>query len=295
MIMRPVQILTDSCSDLSGELLEKYNIDYMKMNTVYEGKETPASLTWEYYSPKELYDIMRAGNRVTTTQVPAQTFMETFKAYLEKGMDIVYVGCASPLSGSVNTGHVIAKELLAKYPDADIRCINSLNACVGEGMIAIRAAVLRDEGLSAAQIEEKLLPERNLVRQFVTVDSLDALKRAGRVKASAAFFGNLMGVRPIIISDVNGNNTPIKKAKGRANSMAEVVNLLKEYIEPAKQTVYIVHADCIDDAKKMEEMVKAALPEVDTYITYIGPIIGASIGPGAVGVFAFGKEVTAEG
>ena len=293
--MRPVQILTDSCSDLSGELLEKYNIDYMKMNTVYEGKETPASLTWEYYSPKELYDIMRAGNRVTTTQVPAQTFMETFKAYLEKGMDIVYVGCASPLSGSVNTGHVIAKELLAKYPDADIRCINSLNACVGEGMIAIRAAVLRDEGLSAAQIEEKLLPERNLVRQFVTVDSLDALKRAGRVKASAAFFGNLMGVRPIIISDVNGNNTPIKKAKGRANSMAEVVNLLKEYIEPAKQTVYIVHADCIDDAKKMEEMVKAALPEVDTYITYIGPIIGASIGPGAVGVFAFGKEVTAEG
>ena len=59
--MRPIQILTDSCSDLSGELLEKYNIDYCKMNTVYEGKETPASLTWEYYTPKALYDIMRAG------------------------------------------------------------------------------------------------------------------------------------------------------------------------------------------------------------------------------------------
>ena len=226
--MRPIQILTDSCSDLSGELLEKYNIDYCKMNTVYEGKETPASLTWEYYTPKALYDIMRAGNRVTTTQVPPQVFMDKFTEYLEKGMDIVYVACSGKLSGSVNTGSVIANELKGKYPDADIRCIDSLNACVGEGMMAIYAAQLRDQGLSAADIEAKVLDSRKLVNQIVTVDSLDTLKRAGRVKASAAFFGNLMGVRPILISDANGNNAPIKKVKGRANSMAEIVNELKE-------------------------------------------------------------------
>ena len=293
--MRPIQILTDSCSDLSGELLEKYNIDYCKMNTVYEGKETPASLTWEYYTPKALYDIMRAGNRVTTTQVPPQVFMDKFTEYLEKGMDIVYVACSGKLSGSVNTGSVIANELKAKYPDADIRCIDSLNACVGEGMMAIYAAQLRDQGLSAADIEAKVLDSRKLVNQIVTVDSLDTLKRAGRVKASAAFFGNLMGVRPILISDANGNNAPIKKVKGRANSMAEIVNELKETIDPEEQTVYVVHADCLEDAQKLEQMVKEALPKVNTYITYIGPIIGASIGPGAVGVFAFGKRVTFEG
>ncbi len=293
--MRPIQILTDSCSDLSGELLEKYNIDYCKMNTVYEGKETPASLTWEYYTPKALYDIMRAGNRVTTTQVPPQVFMDKFTEYLEKGMDIVYVACSGKLSGSVNTGSVIANELKVKYPDADIRCIDSLNACVGEGMMAIYAAQLRDQGLSAADIEAKVLDSRKLVNQIVTVDSLDTLKRAGRVKASAAFFGNLMGVRPILISDANGNNAPIKKVKGRANSMAEIVNELKETIDPEEQTVYVVHADCLEDAQKLEQMVKEALPKVNTYITYIGPIIGASIGPGAVGVFAFGKRVTFEG
>ena len=293
--MRPIQILTDSCSDLSGELLEKYNIDYCKMNTVYEGKETPASLTWEYYTPKALYDIMRAGNRVTTTQVPPQVFMDKFTEYLEKGMDIVYVACSGKLSGSVNTGSVIANELKGKYPDADIRCIDSLNACIGEGMMAIYAAQLRDQGLSAADIEAKVLDSRKLVNQIVTVDSLDTLKRAGRVKASAAFFGNLMGVRPILISDANGNNAPIKKVKGRANSMVEIVNELKETIDPEEQTVYVVHADCLEDAQKLEQMVKEALPKVNTYITYIGPIIGASIGPGAVGVFAFGKRVTFEG
>ena len=73
------------------------------------------------------------------------------------------------------------------------------------------------------------------------------------------------------------------------------INELKETIDPEEQTVYVVHADCLEDAQKLEQMVKEALPKVNTYITYIGPIIGASIGPGAVGVFAFGKRVTFEG
>ena len=72
--MKKVKIITDSCSDLSGELLEKYGIDYARMNTVYQGKEKVASLTWEEYSPKKLYDIMRGGERITTTQVPVQEF-----------------------------------------------------------------------------------------------------------------------------------------------------------------------------------------------------------------------------
>ena len=293
--MRPVQILTDSCSDLTGELLEKYNIDYMKMNTVYEGKETPASLTWEYYSPRELYDIMRAGNRVTTTQVPPPEFVRVFTKYLDQGMDIVYVGCSNLLSGSVNTGSVVAKDLQEKYPEATISCINSLNACMGEGMVAIRAAMYRDQGLSAQEITEKLLPERNCINQIVTVNSLDFLKRAGRVKASAAFFGNLLGVRPILISDKNGANVPIKKVKGRQASLQEIVTMLKEVIDPDDQTVYIVHADDIDSAKVLEGMVKEALPKVSTYLVCIGPIIGASVGPGTVGVYAYGKEVTYEG
>lgn len=89
---------------------------------------------------------------------------------------------------------------------------------------------------------------------FVTVHSLDCLKRAGRVKASSAFFGNLFGVKPIIISDINGNNTPIKKVKGRAASLAEIVALLKEAVGDTKQErIYIAHADCAEEAEKLRE------------------------------------------
>ena len=131
---------------------------------------------------------------------------------------------------------------------------------------------------------------------FCTVHSLDALKRAGRVKATAAFFGNLFGVKPIIISDADGNNVPVKKVKGRENSLAELVELTKEaIIAPEEQTIYVAHADCEDEAKKLCEDIKKAIPCKGVHLCYIGPIIGASIGPGAVAIFSKGKEVGREG
>ena len=294
--MRPVQILTDSCSDLGKEIRLAYGLDYARMKTVYQDKEQWASLDFAYYTPKELYDIMRAGNRVLTTQVPPEEFERIFTEYLERGCDIVYIGCSLKQSGSVNTGAVVAKKLLARYPGAEIFCIDSLNASMGEGLLAVRAAQYRDQGLSAAQIAEKILSERNRVNEFVTVHSLDALKRAGRVKASAAFFGNLFGVKPILISDVHGYQTPIKKVKGRQSSMKEIVRLLAEAVEqPEDQTIFIAHADCLSEAETLREMVRAEIPCKEIYLGYIGPIIGASVGPDTLGVFGFGKEVTFEG
>ncbi len=290
--MRPVKIVTDSCSDLPKELREKYGIDYMMMNTVKDGKETPASLDWEFYSPKELYDAIRNGERVTTTMVPPSEFQRYFRAEVEKGNDIVYIACSSKLSGSVNVGKVEAEAILKDFPEAVICCVDSINACVGEGIIAIKAASLRDEGKSAKEIEAALLPIRNNVNQFVTVHNLNALKAAGRVTGSSAFFGNLLGVKPIIISDKVGNNTPIKKAKGRLNSLKEIVALTAEGVEGVDNpTIYIAHADCEDEAKDVAEMIKESIPGARTYITYIGPIIGASIGADAIALFSYGKSI----
>ena len=290
--MRAVKIVTDSCSDLPKELRDRYDIDYVIMNTVKDGKETPASLDWEFYSPKELYDTIRKGERVTTTQVPPANFREYFKTELDKGNDIVYISCSGKLSGSINIARVEAENILKDYPGAAICCIDSINASVGEGIVAMKAAEMRNNGKSAKEIEEAIIPIRNNVNQFITVHNLNALKAAGRVTGSSAFFGNLLGVKPIIISDKVGNNIPIKKAKGRLNSFKEVVALVSEGVEgQEKPFVYVVHADCEDEAKQLVKMLEEAIPNVQTYITYIGPIVGASIGADAIGVFAYGKSI----
>lgn len=295
--MRPIKILTDSCSDLSKELREKYGIEYVKMNTVYNEKETPASLDWEYYSPKELYDIMRGGERVTTTQVPAQVFTEKFTQLIEDGFDVIYIACSGALSGSVNTGTLVARDICTKNPEAKIACIDPKMSCMGEGFIAVKAAELLAEGKTFDEIVAYVEENKLRMNQFATVNTLDYLKRAGRVKASSAFFGNLFGVKPIIISDVNGQNTAIKKVKGRLASMDEIVNLLAEAMDGEEdRRVYVGHADCTkEEVDYLVNKVKEVIGTEDITVNYIGPIIGASIGPGAVVVYGWGKKVELEG
>ena len=292
--MRKVKIITDSCADLTAEQLTRYDIDYAKMSTVYNGIESPALLTWSEDEVHALYNIMRDGNRITTAQVSVEEFQRIFELYLNQDMDIVYIGCSSKQSGSVNTGFVTAKKLMEKYEGSTIICIDSLNASMGEGMLAIEAAKLANDGASATEIEAHILSIRKKVNQYVTVHSLDALKRAGRVKGSAAFFGNLMGVKPIIIADANGDQAAYKKVKGRQKSFEGIVALLKaSMIEPEKQVVYLTHADCAkEEIDGLVELIRKEIPCLDVEVGYIGPIIGASIGPDAVGIWGFGQEVT---
>ncbi len=292
--MRKVKIITDSCSDLTAAQFTKYGIDYAKMSTVYNDIESPACLTWTEEEVHALYNIMRDGNRILTAQVSIEEFHRVFEEYLKQDMDIVYIGCSSKQSGSVNTGSVIAKMLMEQYAGSRIICIDSLNASMGEGMLAIEAAKMANHGASATEIEAHILSVRKKVNQYVTVHSLDALKRAGRVKGSAAFFGNLMGVKPIIIADANGDQAAYRKVRGRKKSFEEIVSLLKStMVEPEKQTVYLTHADCAqEEIDALVEIIKREIPCIDVEIGYIGPIIGASIGPDAVGIWGFGQEVT---
>ncbi len=292
--MRKVKIITDSCADLSGAQLEKYDIDYARMSTVLDGKESPALLTWSTEEAHDFYNIIRGGKRITTAQVSVEEFNRIFTKYLDDGYDIVYIACSSKQSGSVNTGFVTAKKLLEKYADASIYCIDSLNATIGEGMLAIEAAKNAAEGKSAQEIRDYILSIRKTVQEFATVHTLEHLKKAGRVSASSAFFGNLMGIKPILVADLNGRQVAMKKVKGRQNSFAEIVKLLKEnIIDAAGQTVYIAHADCsAEEIESLRKLVESEIHPKDISVGYIGPIVGASTGPDTIGVWAFGKSVT---
>lgn len=292
--MRKVKIITDSCADLSGEQLEKYSIDYAKMSTVEDGKESPALLTWTKEEAHAFYDVIRGGKRITTTQVSAPEFTRIFTKYLDEGFDIVYVGCSLKQSGSVNTGAVTAKKVLENYPEGVIYSIDSLNATIGEGMLAIAAALYAEGGKSAEEVRDYVLSIRKTVNEFATVHTLEHLRKSGRVSASSAFFGNLMGIKPILVADRSGRQVAMKKVKGRKNSFNEIVSLLKESITDASEkTVYIAHADCSEsEIAELRALVESEIKPKEISVGLIGPIVGASTGPDTIGVWAFGKEVT---
>lgn len=289
-------IIADSTCDLSDELRLKYNVDYVAMNYLLDGKEYPALLDWSSHSPKELYDFMREGKRLTTTQVPREFFVKKFTEYLEKGIDVLYVSCSSALSGSYNLSTLVATELESKFPDRKIYCADSLISSLGQGSIVIKAAELREEGKTISEVFDYIIDNRLKYNQFGTVDNLEYLKRAGRIKASKAFFGNIFGVKPIIISDVIGQNYAVKKAKGALNAKLTIAEEIASVVEsPEDQTLYISHADAEESAIQLKDIIMEKVPFASFHIGYIAPIVGSSVGPGTIIAFCRGKEVTVKG
>ena len=293
--MKDFVVLADSTCDLNKEMREKYGIDYVPMNYVIDDIEYEASLDWESHSYKEFYDIMRSGKRVFTTQVPKNVYYDKFEQIAKQGKDIIYIACSSALSGSINVAKMVAQEIMGKYPETEIYCVDSLISSLGQGYMLITAALLREQGLTAAQTAQKIEQTKLCVNQCGTVESLEYLRRAGRVKASKAFFGNLFGVKPIIISDCKGQNYAYKKAKGTINAYRAIAEHIKEAANGKYETLYISHADCEQTLESLKAAILEIAPFKEVVTGIIGPIVGASVGPGTVISVCYGKEVTIEG
>ena len=292
--MKKFVIVTDSCSDLNRQLREKYDIDYIPMRIIFNGRDIEANLDWEEISAKDYYDLMRKGTIVKTAQITAVQYKEKFEEYIKAGCDILSITCSSAFSASIAASRAAAEELLAVYPDAKIRCIDSLTACSALGILCITASEMRAEGKTIDEVADWLEENKLTINQESTVEKLTYLKNAGRVSAASAFFCGIFQIKPIIISDAKGMNFAVEKVKGRQASIDRLAaRMAEEYEEVPYQKVFITHADCPEGLEALKAAVLKAVPGVKIDHTgYFGPIIGASVGPGTVGVFFYGKKVT---
>ncbi|MBE5744933.1 MAG: DegV family protein [Clostridiales bacterium] len=291
--MRKYIILTDSGCDLYQELRETYDIEYVCMHYSCDGQEYDVDLDWKQMPAKEFYDAMREGKRFITSQVNAAQYKAAFTKYAEAGYDVLYVGTSSEISAGIKASYVAREEVLEKYPDMKIICIDALRACFALGLLAIRASELRAEGKTIEEAAAWIEANKLTVNMIGSVDKLTYLKQAGRVSAASAFFGGLLHIKPIIIADALGRNFAYAKVKGRKNSLEKIAEMAKEVWEDVPyQRVMICHADCLDEAEILKQMLFTALgKEVKVDIGYVGSAVGSAVGPGMIGVFLFGKEV----
>lgn len=293
--MKDFVIFGDSTCDLDLSLRQEFDIDYIPMSYLVDGEEYTASLDWESHSVKEFYDLMRGGKRIFTSQIIPNVCREKFLSAIEAGKEVVYISCSSALSSSYQSACVIAQELEKEHPGAKIYCVDSLISSLGQAHLLLEAARLRSEGKSAQETAAHIESIRLKTNMMGYPASLEYLHRAGRVKASSAFFGNLFGVKPILISDRLGNNYALKKAKGTVNARNAVAELVAEAVTEESDVLYMVHADCEEEANAIRDAILSRRSFKRVITGVIGPIVGASVGPGMVGAFVFGKEVMIEG
>ena len=285
--MNEFVIITDSSSDLPVAVAEELGVKVIPLEVNMEGD---IRLN-DHIDIKEFYDYLRAKHGAKTSALNIDRLTEVFEPYLAQGKDVLYIAFSSGLSATYMAGRNAAEDLAEKYTDAKVVVVDSLCASLGQGLIVKHAVDKKNSGASidevAAYVEE-IKP--NLAHWF-TVEDLFFLKRGGRVSAATAVVGTMLQIKPILHVDDEGKLVSMDKARGRQGSLKALCDKMKESaIDPAKQTVYISHGDCYDDAKKLADMVSAELGVTDILISEIGPVIGAHSGPGTVALFYLGSK-----
>ena len=291
-IMAKYQIFTDSSCDLSTELRKANNVEYFYFGLVVDGVEYKADLDWQEYSQEEFYGWLSQGKKVKTTQVSLEEVLNKVRPYFEKGIDIIYIGCSSALTGSMNLFELAKQQLMEEFPDRKMIGVDSLAASCTLGMMILDAAKEQQKGASIEELEKWVYDNRFFYNQFATVDTLTYLKAAGRIKGTAAFFGNIIGIKPIFISDRKGNNLTINKVKGTRASLNELFEDIKAAVVPGvTEEIFIGQGMAMDRAEFLKKRIEEEL-NIKATVQWIGPIVGTTCGPGVIATFCKGKEVT---
>ena len=291
-IMAKYQIFTDSSCDLSTELRKANNVEYFYFGLVVDGVEYKADLDWQEYSQEEFYGWLSQGKKVKTTQVSMEEVLNKVRPYFEKGIDIIYIGCSSALTGSMNLFELAKQQLMEEFPDRKMIGVDSLAASCTLGMMILDAAKEQQKGASIEELQQWVLENRFFYNQFATVDTLTYLKAAGRIKGTAAFFGNIIGIKPIFISDRKGNNLTVNKVKGTKASLNELFEDVKAAVVPGvTEEIFIGQGMAMDRAEFLKKRIEEEL-NIKATVQWIGPIVGTTCGPGVIATFCKGKEVT---
>ena len=281
------QIITDAACDLPEDLVEQCGLAVIPMIFTMDGKEYNQYSDHHEYPADRFFDALRHGHWATTTQIPVATFEEFFTPYLEKGLDILYIGFSSGLSGTWQRACQAVELLREKYPDRHIEAVDSLTATLGQGLLVYLASQKQKEGLTLHELKAWVEVYRMCMSGWFMVDDLNHLKRGGRVSAATAFVGSMLSIKPILQIDNEGHLIVREKARGRKQALDRLFQKMETRFtdNPDLQTVFIVEADCKDDAKAMAKRIQARFKPKKIMIHTLGPVIGSHTGPGAFAIF----------
>lgn len=282
-------IMTDSGTDFTKEMIAELDVKLLDLSVTLEGKEPVPNSSLDL---PELYAFLREKKSASTAAVNLDAFLEEMTPVLEEGKDILYIGFSSGLSSTFASGKLAAEELSEKYPDRKIYAVDTLAASLGEGLLVYHAAKMRLAGADIEEVRDFVENNRLNLCHWFTIDDLFFLKRGGRVSATTAVVGTMLGIKPVMHVDNEGHLINVGKARGRRASIDALFAKATETMtgDRSDATVFISHGDCIDDANYLADRIKNELGVKEVRIAYVGAVIGSHSGPGTLALFFFGSE-----
>ncbi len=281
-------ITVNSTVDLPKEWLSERNVPVIPLKYTIEGN------TYEDMnglSSKEFFGKLREGKMAVTSQVNPDEAKTALEPYLREGKDILHLGFSSALSGTCNSMRIAAKELEEEYPDRKIIVIDTLCACLGEGLLLYYALKHRSEGSSIEETAKWVEENKLHICHNVTIDDLEHLYRGGRISRTVAVLGVMVKIKPMLHVDDQGALNVIGKERGRRKALGKIVETASKQAQGwENDIVMITHGDCREDADYVAGLVRQKLGVDNILINNIGTVIGSHTGPGVVAVFCMGEK-----
>ncbi|MBC8588285.1 DegV family protein [Paratissierella segnis] len=279
-----IKILSDTCCDLPEDIIEEYDIDILPIVVLKGEKEYLDRVTIDAI---DVYNGMRNGEIYKTAQIPPSTFQKKFEEYAKNNVSCIYLAFSSGLSGTYQTSVIVLEGIKEQYPDFDMDIIDTKAASVGFGLIVLEAAKLAKEGKSKEEILKAINFYKENVEHIVYVDNIEYLYRGGRVSRTQSVVGGLLNIKPIIEMK-DGKLVPFDKVRGKNNGYKKLLDTMAERGKAAdftKQIIGINHADDINGALKLKELIEERFGAKEFVINIIGATIGAHVGPGTLSIF----------
>ena len=284
-------ILTDSSADLTAELVAELGVEVIPLSFTMEDKTYYNFPDNRDIDPADFYARLRGGAMATTAAVNVADYTEAMEPILKEGKDVLVLAFSSGLSATCHSAQIAAGELMEQYPDRKVYVVDTLCASLGQGLLVWYAANLKKQGKTMEEVRDWTEEHKLNLCHWFTVDDLHFLKRGGRISSATAVLGTMLSIKPVMHVDNEGHLIKVGTARGRNASLKALVDHMEQTVLDLKgQSIFISHGDCLADAQKVADDIRARFGVEDIVINYVGPVIGAHSGPGTVALFFMGSE-----
>ncbi len=291
------QIVVDSAANIPAELVKKYDIRVISFVNYVNGQpltcfDPDLTMEQERVKGKEYYDALRAGAEIKTGLISSGDFEECFHSIMENNEDVLYFSLSKNISGTYNSARIAAQELMENPPmGRRIRMIDSLNASLAQGILAIYASEMRSQGMDFDTIADTLETYPARMNGIFTVGDLKYLAKTGRLSGSAALVGNILSIKPILRGNKDGYIVQYKKCRGRKAALNTLVSLVCEtIIDPKEQIIGIAHADSYEDSLYVMEEIQKRIQVREFINTSYDYCTGSHVGPDTIALFYMAKD-----
>lgn len=280
-----VRIICDSASDITQEQAKEWGITVLPLKILWDGEEYQDGITMK---PGKFFEkLIETDELPTTSQISPYDFDKAFQEVVDAGDTAICFTISSKLSGTYQSAN-IAKE---EFGD-NIIVVDTLNAAVGEQIIVKRAIELRDSGKSAQDIADIINVEKKKVKIIALIDTLEYLKKGGRISATTAMAGAVLNIKPVVAIE-DGEIGVLGKARGSKNGNNKLIELVQKNGIDFNRPFLLTYAGLNDDLLQKYIKDSSSLYEGKTKelgIVPLGSVIGTHVGPGAIGIAFFAEK-----